>query len=431
MKSTYKKVSIIIPTYNEAATLLELLLKVKRSNTLKLKKEIIIVDDGSTDKTRNILKKLDPKIFSVIFQKTNQGKGAALKRGILASKGDIVLIQDADLEYDPQEYPRLLQPFLENKADVVYGSRFLGGSAHRVLYYWHYLMNQLLTTFSNMFTNLNLTDMETCYKVFNGNIIRNIAPKLRAQGFGFEPEVTARLAKNKHLQFYEVGISYYGRTYEEGKHINWIDGLKAIFQIIEYNLVQDDTYTEALLEPLFRKLRFDIAKKDLQRILNKKKDVLDFGSGPENRFFHYLKENDVPFNSYTGFDPLLDKTKTESKLVTINNYNKLKNKKFDVITMFAVLEHLDFPGFNINRITSLLKPNGYLIATTPSPKSQWLLEFLAYRTGLVSAREIKEHSHYYTLKEITKVFSAHNLRVSKARTFEFGFNNYVLFQKKK
>lgn len=235
----YNTLSIIVPCYNEAKTIQTIILKILKSNSLGLKKEIIIVDDGSTDETRIILKKYQSrKNFKIIFQKQNQGKGAALKTGITKSTGDIVLVQDADLEYDPEEYPVLLEPIINNKADVVYGSRFLGGRPHRVLYFWHSLMNHWLTTFSNMLSGINLTDMETCYKVIRGDLIRKLAPKLESQKFGFEPEITAKLAKIKEVRFYEVGISYYGRTYSEGKHINWLDGIRAIWEIIKYNLFQ-------------------------------------------------------------------------------------------------------------------------------------------------------------------------------------------------
>lgn len=233
----YRKLTIIIPCYNERRTITELLEKVLKADSCRLKKEIIIVDDGSRDGTRKILKKYKiRKNFKIIFQKKNMGKGAALRTGFLKSTGDVVLVQDADLEYDPSEYPLLLEPIISNRADVVYGSRFMGGRPHRVVYYWHSVMNNLLTTFSNMMTNINLTDMETCYKVVRGDIIRRLATDLQSNRFGFEPEITARLSKVKGIRFYEVGVSYYGRTYNEGKHINWIDGLKAIWEIIKYNV---------------------------------------------------------------------------------------------------------------------------------------------------------------------------------------------------
>lgn len=235
----YKKISIVIPCYNEVKTIRQLLEKVEKAKVFGLDKEMIVVDDGSVDGTRMILMNFKKnKSYKIILHKVNIGKGGALKTGFKKSTGDIVLVQDADLEYDPDEYELLLEPIIKDKADVVYGSRFMGGKPHRVVYYWHSVMNSFLTTFSNMLTNINLTDMETCYKVFRGNIVRMVANKLEANRFGFEPEITARLSKIKNIRFYEVGISYYGRTYQEGKHINWVDGLKAIWEIFKYNCLR-------------------------------------------------------------------------------------------------------------------------------------------------------------------------------------------------
>ena len=236
----FKTLSIIIPVYNEKKFIEKTIEKVFKADSLDLKKEIIVVDDASTDGTDKILKKLEKKYkdknFKVIYKRKNEGKGAALKRGFLASKGDIVLVQDADLEYNPDDYPLLLEPFLKNKTDVVYGSRFISDQPHRVLYFWHYVANLFLTLLSNAFTNLNLTDMETGYKVFKGDLIRKIAPKLESKRFGFEPEITARIAKIREIRIYEVGISYWGRTYEEGKKIGWKDGIRAVWEIVKYNL---------------------------------------------------------------------------------------------------------------------------------------------------------------------------------------------------
>jgi len=224
--------SIVIPCYNEKKTLEQIVSAVSSSPVER--KEIIVVDDCSTDGTQDILKqKISPFVSKVIYHVQNQGKGAALRSGIAAATGDFVIIQDADLEYDPQEYPLLLEPLLQGKADVVYGSRFMGGKPHRVVYYWHSLGNWVLTTLSNMLTNINLTDMETCYKVFRREVIQSI--KIEENRFGFEPEITAKVAR-KRCRIYEVGISYYGRTYSEGKKIGWQDGFRAIYCILKYNL---------------------------------------------------------------------------------------------------------------------------------------------------------------------------------------------------
>lgn len=230
------KLSIIIPVYNEKNTLVELLKRVEAVELQNIEKEVVLVDDFSTDGTREILKKLEEqKKFRLHFHEKNIGKGAALRNGFKIGNGDIFLIQDADLEYDPNEYPLLIKPILEGKADVVYGSRFVGNQPHRVLYNMHYLVNRFLTFFSNLLTGLNISDMETCYKVFTKEAVERILPTLTSNRFGIEPELTARVAKNK-FRVFEVGISYNGRTYEEGKHINWKDGLAAIWHIIRFNL---------------------------------------------------------------------------------------------------------------------------------------------------------------------------------------------------
>ncbi len=225
-------VSIVIPCYNEKEFITQLVREVQSAPIPK--KEIIIVDDGSTDGTREVLKKeIESKVAKIIYLDHNQGKGAALRHGFREVSGEIVIIQDADLEYNPQEYPVLLKPILEEKADVVYGSRFIGAQEHRVLFFWHSVGNKFLTLLSNMFTNLNLTDMESCYKVFRHDVLRQIA--IKENRFGFEPEITAKVAKLK-CRIFEVGVSYSGRTYEQGKKIGWKDGVQAIWCILKYNL---------------------------------------------------------------------------------------------------------------------------------------------------------------------------------------------------
>ncbi len=231
--------SIIIPAYNEAQTLVAILDKVMDVRLIaKLEKEVIIVDDGSTDNTREVaatyIEQAGHSNIRLIELSHNTGKGGAIHRGIEEATGDFIVIQDADLEYDPKDFNHLLQPVVDGVADVVYGSRFMGGKPHRILFFWHSIGNKFLTFLSNMFSNLNLTDIETCYKLFRSDVIKPI--KLREKRFGFEPEVTAKIANVPKIKIYEVGIAYYGRTYDEGKKIGWRDGFKAIYCILRYNL---------------------------------------------------------------------------------------------------------------------------------------------------------------------------------------------------
>jgi glycosyltransferase involved in cell wall biosynthesis len=233
------KLSILVPAYNEEKTILTVLETLSEITLLNsIQKEIIVINDCSTDNTEEVVKSFfntsSGADFRYIKHDHNQGKGAALHTGIKEAIGDYIIVQDADLEYDPEEFNLLLKPILDGHADVVYGSRFIGGKPHRILFFWHTIGNKILTFMSNMFTNLNLTDMETCYKLFRADIIKGLV--LKEKRFGFEPEVTSKISRIRGIRIYEIGISYYGRTYEEGKKINWKDGFRAIYCILRYGL---------------------------------------------------------------------------------------------------------------------------------------------------------------------------------------------------
>ncbi len=549
-----EKVSIVIPVYNEELFLMDILLKVQEAPLFPgLEKEIIIVNDCSTDGTRAILDSLEMGNVRIFHHNKNRGKGAALRTAYEQCTGDIIIVQDADLEYSPTEYPKLLKPIIDGHADVVYGSRFLGGGAHRVVYFWHSVGNRLLTLFSNMFSDLNLTDMETCYKVFRRSVIQKIV--LEEDRFGIEPEVTAKIAAlvaEEGLAVYEVGIAYYGRTYEEGKKIGMRDAFRAAWCIWKYNtavsakvikyavhgglvalsqllimwllvewgegsvvadnianfisielallltfflhsfltwhvvfqslgqLLQQllrfhivtggsiilrlllfallssvgvhymlnslagigvavifnyyfyDTFVfsdEPLLEPILRKFRL----KKIIAIIKSEEDctLLDIGCGVK---YSLLKSVESYINKGIGVDfkvPEIKNATLETRQVTLFDSLEFSDQEFDIVTMLAVLEHLDRPVEICREISRVLRPGGKLLLTVPGKKAQPVLEFLAYRIGFVSAAEIRDHKKYYDLEELSQLFDLiDDLEICSHSTFQLGMNNYCVVQKR-
>lgn len=363
------KLSVVIPVYNEFLTVLEIVDKVR---AVHVPKEIIIVDDCSTDGTRNLYPQIEGLVDRIVLFEKNQGKGAAIREGLRHVTGDFVIIQDADLEYDPQEYPKLLQPLLEDKADVVYGSRFLGGQPHRVLYYWHSVANHLLTLLTNMFTDMCLTDMETCYKMFRTSVIKQI--QIEEDRFGFEPEVTGKLAR-LGARFYEVGISYYGRSYEEGKKIGLKDAFRAVWCILKYcrgryrnigqetlqRLEQFNEYSEWI----FEKISHDIGDRVLEvgsgmgsiakRLTNKPELVL---SDKDERYLEVLRKRFARRSNVKVMNYDIEKYSPE-----------LAELQPDTIICLNVLEHVEDDVNVLRNFYKTLAPGGRLVLLVPASKA--------------------------------------------------------------
>jgi glycosyltransferase involved in cell wall biosynthesis len=374
------KISVVVPVYNESKTIREL---VRQVQAVALEKEIVIVDDGSTDGTREILREMDGSGgIRVFLQPTNQGKGAAVSVGFRNATGDVVVVQDADLEYDPQELPKLLRPIEAGHADVVYGSRFLGGGERRVLYFWHTVGNRFLTLVSNMFTNLNLTDMETCYKMFRTEVVRSLT--IESRRFGIEPEITAKVARRGY-RIYEVPISYYGRTYEEGKKIGWKDAFSALWTIVKHGIRETEDPGNighvtlarlARLEPYNRWL-VDRFRPALGR------RVLEIGAGFGNVTRHLMESDGtgVPRELVVAsdLDPValeyLKATFRQEPAVRVASYKfpldpaarqEIRSLRIDTIVCCNVLEHIEDDRATLKNMYEALEPGGRLVLLVPA-----------------------------------------------------------------
>ena len=427
--------SIVIPVYNEAGTI-DSIIKRVQSVSQPFNKEIIVVDDCSTDGTQAILAPLESDNIRIFYHEYNQGKGAALRTGFGKTRGDIVIIQDADLEYDPDEYPRLLKPIIEGKADVVYGSRFIGGGEHRVLFFWHMVGNKLLTLLSNMLTNLTLTDMETCYKVFRREVLDSIT--IEENRFGFEPEITAKISK-LDIRLYEVGISYFGRNYKEGKKIGWKDGVSTLRCIVKYNLFRGKKVTrgDGLLECFLARKRANIVNALIPDRL-RDGSILDIGCGSHPLYllssgFKTKYGVDKNYSEKSYYDHYY-RSEIVVKAIDIEKMTSLpfSDNELNAAVMLAVVEHIEPSkvGSIFKEAYRVLRSGGLFIVTTPTAAGSSLLGLMA-TLCLVSSEEIDEHKDVYDHDKLSVLLASAGFATAKIKSgkFEMFMNQWVMAEK--
>ena len=414
------KISFIIPAYNEESTIEEIVKKVEETD-LDLAKEIVLIDDGSTDNSKSIIKRL-PKKYKKIYHSKNLGKGAAIRTGLKHATGDLIIIQDADLEYDPNDIRLLVKPILEEKADVVFGSRFMPYGMIKVQFFWHKIGNQIITLFTNIVLNQTFTDVETCYKLFKKEIIKEL--RIEEDRFGFEPEITIKISQMK-CRIYEVGISYYGRNYHQGKKIGWKDGVRALICIFKYGILRKVFTGELLLERILREYRI----RKILRHIKSWQNVCDIGCG---KHMVLLKKINEISKNCVGVDkkiPPINYSNIKIKQFDIEDRIPMEDDSFDTVTLLAVLEHLDCEKRIIKEIYRILRPNGILLITVPTKKAKPFIEFLAFKLNIISKEEVSDHKRYYTKDNIKKLLLENKFRCKEIRHFEFGCNIFCKAEK--